>query len=322
MYIKSYKKLYKKSCVACLPSKNKVHTITKSTTAQWLQNLGRQAIPDHTETFQNIKNTGFHVTSPSRCDLRIILTFHNVEEKHDLTNKLLYWASAPSDITNCTPKSAECAYGKYTNMGVSNSPSGKYKFTIDLRCPQPYLASLPGQTDLTLWCRHFHFISIKNKKYQHSNIVHTIGIYPSSVETPFVSYECISLFNPETSFHLPSLYLGFEKYLMAQSKNILCLNAVDHPDYPPISKKDIAISHESNNLKIKSLVDKALQSGKYHCDSKDILRTPLVVYCVKESCIAACNLLRKLQYIGYCNVFYFKHGMEEANKKLKGLTSC
>ena len=308
-----------KPCVACLPEKENLHTLTTSKTAQWLLNLGRPAIPEHTETFQNIKNAGFHVTSPSRCDLRVEISFHNVKKKHDLTNKLLYWAAAPSDITSPTPKSAECAYGKYTNMGVAESKPGKYTFTIDLRCPQPYLAALPGKTDLTLWCRHLHFISIDHQKYKHSDIIHTIGLDPSGVETAHVKYNCKPLFDPTTSFHLPSLYLGFEKYLMAQSKNILCLNAVDHPDYPPISKQDIALSHESSYLKIKRVVNKALQSGKYHCDAKDILRTPLVVYCVKESCMAACNLLRKLQHVGFCNVFYFKHGMEEANEKLHGL---
>ena len=41
-------KSYKKTCVACLPSKNNIHTLTTSKTAQWLLNLGTPAIPEHT----------------------------------------------------------------------------------------------------------------------------------------------------------------------------------------------------------------------------------------------------------------------------------
>ena len=351
-----------------------MYSCTQRAPAKWLCSIGRMVIPQHTETFSTLEACKFRETHPSRSDLRVTLRLRRSDA---LPARILYWAAAPRDLhASRQGSSAECAYDKYTNMGVVCRKHGKY--CIDLRCPQPYVAEDPETGMSVMWSRHMHFVAVRENDTvdTDTNKVHTLLIMPGehNDKNPLFDYTCTPLFDPRTRA-LPSLFVGFYDYMRARQKGVVCINAVDHPDYRPICTSDLVVTPTQERSTIEGTVVEAVhkmvtkhsvptlhalklcassstpskkrsalrKSAKKHASKvttgkrrKDattggthttlsteqiamLKRWPLLVYCVKPECHAASTLLFVLDSLGFHNVYYMPHGINEARRQLNDL---
>lgn len=308
------------NCVACKPTgttkrKNSLLTQTATFPAPWLQELKRQAIPRHSARFQSLEASGFEPTTP--CNSNIIVTY----TEKDLPKKVVYWASGSACMTTShLLKSAECAYGDYLNMGVAVRKNNTLRFV--LQTPRPYLAHQKGKTDSQLWCRHLHFVEVREKNNQvdtsNKNVLYTLGVFPCSLLDKYKNtYSCVPLFHTDASVcaQKHSMFVNFEQFLVGKRNGCVGVNAISDSEYPPISTDDIVLDWNTDVDKLQ----KKLVSNKNV--KQNGMNTPFIVYCANEDCVAAQALIHKLYEIGYCNVYYLKHGMREARQKASTLQS-
>jgi hypothetical protein len=306
------------NCVACVNTtrKQKQQTqqqselLTKTQTfpAPWLAELGRQAIPRHSLRFQTMEASGFAPTFPQHSDTVVRYKHPNVPQK------VVYWAAGPSDVADAQMRqSAECAYGKYENMGVAVRHNNTLTFV--LQSPRPYQATQRGKRRPQLWCRHLHFVEVGAKTNAvpdtSRNVLFTLGVFPCDLLAEYKSvYSCTPLLPIDTlqRFGLHSMFVGYANYLRGKRNGALGVCAVDHPEYPPISSNDAVIDWKSPARTIAAQLEanSVVHSQGMNC--------PLVVYCVDDQCAAAQALIVKLCALGYCNVYYMKHGMDDAAK--------
>lgn len=302
------------NCVACAPSKTKkkkseLLTHTQTFPAPWLQDLGRSAIPRHSLRFQTLEAAKFAPTYPLESDLVIEYT-HT-----DLPKKVVYWAAGPCDIGVARNlQSAESAYGKYENMGVA--VRRKNTLTFVLQSPRAYIATQRGKTHPQLWCRHLHFVEVDQVSNRvpesNQNVLFTLGVFPCTLLSDYKGvYACRPLLPIDTlqRFSMPSLFVGYENYVRGKQNGAVGVCAVDHSDYPAISGDDLVIDwkHNLNVVDQRIRAHPRVKEQGVHC--------PLIVYCVHEKCAAAQALVEKLCTLGFCNVYYMKYGMKEADNK-------
>lgn len=176
---------------------------------------------------------------------------------------------------------AEKAYGNYENMGITTQSRDTLTFYI--RTPSPYISQQK------LWCRHLHFCDLDEMK-----TIYTLVIMPCTRPLKFDGglYTCMPL-----SFEEPSMYMNFDRYIASKKKGAIGISAVSEK----IFDDDIIITPRD---KIKRI---------------DV-KTHLVVYCANYKCNAAENLIQYLYSIGYCNISYFKGGIEEAAEVMSRFT--
>lgn len=327
---------------------------TESIPAPWLQAIHRQAVPVHTQRFRNLADQGFPDSAPIQSDIRIRFS----RSDPPLPKRVLYWGAGNCPVTcagaigggavTCAGalQGAERAYGYYKNMGIATRKGNTLEFVM--QTPRPYVAQQRNAKKSQLWCRHVHFVDLqtvegcihafdtvsdcqdkcagghhkilqgKKPKCPANNVLYTVAVFPRTY--PFAlertkgksTYTCTPLFHPETphgqSYH-HSMFIDFEQYLMAKAKGMIGINAIEDPEWPPIHESDIVINWKLSPDAIQAILSK-----------KRILREqPLIVYCANEGCKAAQELLYTLTQLGYCNLFYFKHGMEEARNKVQPL---
>ena len=208
----------------------------------------------------------------------------------NINGKLLYWAAEPSPLGSFL-KTAEYAYGDYTNMGVAIKDSeGVYKFRM--MAPQAYLS------EDELWQRHFHFIHLENKKSDiERRVIKTVSCFPqdsSAKESDLESFIKTHDINTVNQ----SMYVDYDGYVKAKMHGIKCICALE--EKYAISKTDICIP-------VEEVKDKRVLKKKTKGLEK---REPYLVYCAKESCNAAKKLISKLQEIGLTNVYYYAKGKE------------
>jgi hypothetical protein len=305
------------TCVACQPSRtakreNSLLTQTATFPAPWLQELKRQAIPRHSARFQSLEASGFEPTTP--CNANIVITY----TEKDLPKKVVYWASGSARMSSShLLKSAECAYGDYCNMGVAVRKGNTLRFV--LQTPRPYLARQKGKTNSQLWCRHLHFVEVHENNQvdtSNKNVLYTLGVFPCSLLGKYDKiYSCVPLFHTDTSVcaQKHSMFVNFEQYLAGKTNGCVGVNAISDPEYPPISSDDIVLDWHTN-------VDSLHKQLVSHKNVKQNgMHTPFIVYCANETCAAAQELIHKMYEIGYCNVYYLKHGMHEARQKASTL---
>ena len=302
------------TCVACQPlrtAKNKPCVLTQTTAfpAPWLQELHRQAIPRHSARFQSLEASGFSPSTP--CGANIVVKYTSTK----LPQKVVYWASGPCEVTQSNlPKSAECAYGEYCNMGVAVRKGNALTFV--LQTPRPYIARQKDTPASQMWCRHLHFVEVDAKtnvvSASNKNILYTLGVFPCTMLKSYKGlYECKSLM-PTDALHCAqkhSMFVSFEQYMASKRVGAVGVNAIADPKHPPISTDDLVISWKDSHDSIASQLAKdkrCLVHGRH---------TPFVVYCAHETCQAAQELIHKMYELGYCNVYYMKHGMHEAQAK-------
>lgn len=296
------------NCVACVNQtrKHKTDLLTRTQTfpAPWLEDLDRQAIPRHSLRFQTLEASDFAPTFPQRADIVVQYTHSH------LPKKVVYWAAGPCDVADANQRqSAECAYGQYENMGVAIRQRNTLTFV--LQTPRSYIATQRGKNKPQLWCRHMHFVEVDSQtntvKRANKNELFTLGIFPCSLLNEYKRvYSCKPLLSIDTiqRFNIPSMFVGYANYLRGKQNGALGICAVDHPDYPPISSYDVVIDWKTPPTTIQKQLKKVVQpSLGVHC--------PFIVYCVNDTCSAAQALIEKLCELGYCNVYYMKHGMED-----------
>ena len=272
-------------CVACVKKGNvdSIYSCTQKAPAKWLCSIGRMVIPAHTATYRVLQAIQFRETCPSRCDLRVTMRLKPPRKRGSvgIPRRILYWAAAPRDVhASKQVSSAECAYDKYSNMGVSVAKpgtDGRLVHTIDLRCPQPYVAEDPDTGASVMWSRHMHFVAVEEDDTVDvdTNKVHTLLVMPGTrVQRFMFDYECHSLFDPRESAH-PSMFVGFQDYWRARRAGVVCINAVDHADYRPICTTDIVVTppktagdeHEVEHTLLRKIQD----SAKKHAHSMDLV---------------------------------------------------
>lgn len=306
------------TCVACQPlrtAKNKPCVLTQTTAfpAPWLQELDRKAIPLHTARFQSLEATGFAPSTPCGADIVVKYTSTKVPKK------VVYWASGPCCVTQANmQKSAECSYGEYCNMGVAVRKGKSLEFV--LQTPRPYIARAKGKNESQLWCRHLHFVEVDTKtnkvKGANKNLLYTLGVFPCTLMKLYKGlYECRPLMSTE-SLHcaqMHSMFVNFEQYLMAKRAGAVGINAIADPKHPAISTDDMVINWKDSY----DAIEKQLGSDK-RCQPRG-RHTCFVVYCAHDTCLAAQELIHTMYELGYCNVFYLKHGMREAQEKTEKL---
>ena len=346
-------------CVACtgLTGHGEEGFLTQETEAipaPWLQAIHRQAVPVHTYRFRNLADQGFPDSAPSQSDIRICFSRSNPP----LPKRVLYWGAGNCPVTcagaigggaiACAGalQGAERAYGYYKNMGIATRKGNTLEFMM--QTPRPYVAQQRNANKSQLWCRHVHFVDLetvegcihdfdnlsdtqqkstgghhtvlrgKRPKCPTNNVLYTVAVFPRTfpLELEHVKgkskYTCTPLFHPETphgqSYH-HSMFIDFEQYMMAKAKGMIGINAIDDPKWPPIHNSDMVINWKLSPDAIQDILSK-----------KRVLRErPIIVYCANEECKAAQELLYTLTQLGYCNIFYFKHGMEEARNKMQPL---
>lgn len=281
--------------------------------APWLQELRRQAVPSHTQKYKQLLSTGFAPTYPSDADVCVRYT------GVDLPKKVLYWASGGGSVNNPDViKSAECSYGKYKNMGVAVRKGKTLEFV--LRTPRPYVARQQGKKSQQLWCRHLHFVPIDETTNQvvteatNMNRLYTLAVFPCTLLDNHTSYyTCKPLGGADraSAKKFSSMFLTFEQYLKGTADGAVGINAISDETHPPIQSDDLVVSWKTPSKKIQTLLESSSRCKEHG------IHTPLIVYCAHDKCMAAQALIEKLCDIGYCNVFYFKHGMREALCKLK-----
>lgn len=302
------------ACVACQPlrtAKNKPCVLTQTTAfpAPWLQDLHRQAIPRHCARFQSLEANGFAPSTPHLADVVVKYT------SAKMPKKVVYWASGPCCVTDShLPKGAECAYGDYCNMGVAVR-KGK-TLELVLQTPRPYVARPKGKQQSQLWCRHVHFVEVDDKTNKVStsnkNVLYTLGVFPCTLLKMYKGlYECKPLMHTD-SLHCAqrhSMFVSFEQYMMAKRAGAVGVNAIADSKYPPISTDDMVISWRGGHTTIGKQLER---DARCRVDGR---HTAFVVYCANDTCLAAQELIHKMYELGYCNVFYLKHGMREAREK-------
>ena len=306
------------TCVACQPlrtAKNKPCVLTQTTAfpAPWLQELHRQAIPRHCARFQRLEADGFSPSTP--CGADIVVKYVSAK----LPKKVVYWASGPCRVSQShMPTSAECAYGEYCNMGVAVRKGNALSFV--LQTPRPYIARPQGKHQSQLWCRHLHFVEVDTKTNavptSNKNVLYTLGVFPCTLLKPYKGlYECKPLMHTD-SLHCAqkhSMFVSFEQYLMSKRAGAVGVNAIADPKHPPISTDDLVVNWKDSHDAIAKQLAKNKQCQKHG------RHTPFVVYCAHDTCQAAQELIHKMYELGYCNVFYLKHGMREAQEKTEKL---
>ena len=107
--------------------------------------------------------------------------------------------------------------------------------------------------------------------------------------------------------NIPSLFVDLNTFqLLKQKYNAVGINALSTKVSPCIHEDDISIDY---NLPEKEIIK---QMKRVQSD----VRTPIVVYCAKESCNASHQLLNVLSKHGYCNFYYMKDGVEGARNHM------
>ena len=269
-------------CVSCVKKEgdDNIYSCTQKAPAKWLCSIGRMVIPVHAETYRTLQARQFRETCPSRSDLRVTMRFRNKAASTTMPTRILYWAASPRDVHASTQaSSAEYAYNKYTNMGVAvakRDAEGRLEYCIDLRCPQPYVADDPESDASVMWSRHLHFVGVTKDHTINADTtqVHTLLIMPGTREHPLFDYECQPLFDPRKSMR-PSVFVGFHDYWRAHCAGVVCINAVDHADYPPICTTDLVVTMPQNRVDSQKVEDTLLQaihnSAKKHAHNMDLM---------------------------------------------------
>jgi rhodanese-related sulfurtransferase len=320
------------SCVACKPPTATTlkrssgrggsdDALTQTTTfpSPWLQALHRQAIPRHSKRFQSLEATGFAPTTPCQSDC--VVTYCGKGKGNGkgkpLPSKVVYWASEPCDLMSASLlKSAECAYGNYANMGVAVR-KGNNTLEFVLQTPRPYMARQKGKTNSKLWCRHLHFVEVdpvsNRVATSNKNVLFTLGVFPCTMLRHHSdTYECKPLMRADDMLRhrLKSMFIGFEMYMTGKAGDAVGVNAaLADSKYPSISSDDMVLNWKDSAAGIARQMQHDMRFRKHG------VHTPLMVYCVDETCSAAQVLIEKLCEAGYCNVYYLKGGIAEALQK-------
>lgn len=293
---------------------------TEAIPAPWLEAIHRQAVPIHTLHFRNLAEQGFPDTAPSQSDIRIRFT----RRTPALSHRVLYWAANYCSVFDAKNlQGAERAYGGYTNMGVATRKGHTLEFV--LQSPRPYVAQQRGTSQAQQWCRHVHFVDLNTVKRNHKkflksrqrshikNVLFTLAVFPRAKPLTIEGgrYTCTPLFRqgrPSGLAYQHSMFIGFEQYLMAKAMGVMGIYAT-HKDVTPIHDTDLVMDWQGTPNAIVA----QLNSAKVHREH------PLIVYCDRCACEDAQELLYKLTQVGYCNTYYFEHGMGEARAKMAGI---
>lgn len=276
------KKRSKKLCVVCKDNMKNVNTNDASWVKQFTPLNERIGAPIHCDHFKMLERNNFPETFPLNSDMCV--TIEN--PRHDF-KKVFFFASLPVSLLKSISgelSTAEKAYGDYSNSGVVFLRRNKLIF--NLRSPQPYL------DNGIVYPRHLHYFDVHNPKK-----IYTIPCYPDHKTVS-------SLFPTEHCIDNESVFLCFERVLMAKHMGALCINALSE-EHGDVLNKDLHIPHDLSIQKIKN----KLENVPKH-------RT-IVTYCYKPSCDAATNLIEKLRSLGYNNIFYFPGGIQERIDKEK-----
>lgn len=281
------KRTKQKVCVACDVLKTS-KGVSISSDAKWVRDInkmnGRIGAPIHTERYKLLSAAGFPETYPSDSELKIILPAKDLK-----FNKLYYFASDPMSLFDSSKghlKSAETAYGNYTNSGVVVKKGNT--FTFRLRSPQPYIS------DGKQYRRHMHYFDIDNP-YK----LYTLSCVPDhKYVLPIVS--------PEKCIYLPSVFVCFEDVMMANNMGAICINSLEEK-YGKIFNNELCIPYK---LPIQNIKNKLRGIPKHKT---------LIIYCMKPECEAATLLMDKLTELGYNNLFYYSGGIEDKIEKIKML---
>ena len=273
-------KTRKKICVAC-DNNSKIEKDAKWV-KQFTRLTKRIGAPIHTEHYKLLKNNNFPETFPLDSDICVTIKNNN----HDF-NKIFFFASKPVSLLSSVHgdlSGAEKAYDDYTNSGIAIKKNNKWE--IKLCSPQPYL------DDGILYERHIHYFDINNPK-----IIYTVSCIPD--------HDTVSpMFDTSMCSDKPSYFLCYEKTLMGNHMGALCINALKKDD-GTVFNNDLHIPYTLNIQKIKDLL-KGVQKHK-----------TIIVYCYKPTCNAASQLIKKINTLGYTNIFYFPGGVEEKILKNK-----
>lgn len=290
--------------------------------APWLNAIHRQAVPIHTHHFRNLADQGFPDAAPSQSDIRIRFT----RRTPALSHRVLYWAANHCSVYDAKNlQGAEQAYGGYTNMGVATRKGHTLEFV--LQSPRPYVAQQRGTRNAQQWCRHVHFVDLNTLKRNGEefptksrrrpnikNVLFTLAVFPRTKPLTLEGgrYTCTSLFHqdqPSGLAYQHSMFIGFEQYMMAKAKGVVGIYAATHKDLTPIHDTDLVMNWQATPNAIVA----QLNTAKVHREH------PLIVYCDRCACEDAQELLYKLTQVGYCNTYYFEHGMGEARAKMAGI---
>lgn len=260
-----------RSCASCSSSSSIV--AVSNDWADWLKELKRDPLPIHTRSYLTLEKLKFPNTFPIDSDLSM-----RAKIDRKVGKKLLYWAANSSRIGDSL-KTAEHAYGEYTNIGVCEKDKDGF-FNFILRCPQAYI------TNRTLWERHIHFVDLDSSFKE----IMTIACYPQKNE---------SIVTKSIHTDNQSMYLDFDGFVRAKMLKIKRICAI--PKEYKIFDDDYVVLHDDKNLNL----------------NKFNKTEPLVIYCANEDCGAAKSLISRMNLLGYTNIFYFSKGYDGAfeNKK-------
>ena len=199
-------------------------------------------------------------------------------------------------------------------MGVAVRKGKTLSFV--LQTPRPYLARQKGKDESQLWCRHLHFVEVNTDNQvdmRNQNVLYTLGVFPCSLMHKYKKvYSCTPLFDTNETLcaQKQSMFVNLEQYLEGKRSGCIGVNAIADPAHPPIADDDLVLNWNDDI----TTLQKQLQSNQLVQNHGE--HTPFIVYCAHEECVAAQELIHKLYELGYCNVYYMKHGMREAQQKL------
>lgn len=242
---------------------------------------------------KNLKPSEMNVgKQPKNADLEIILTQKDFKKG----TKLYYWAAEKKSLLKSGKiSSAREAYhcnSTRTNYGCTSVKSGGV-INFKIMAPQCY------SEDKVIYPKHLHFLAKKEKEDSwNMDRVYTVLAIPMETEKIHTK----QLANTNIFITPMQVKLNWKRgiftmvYALDDSKKSLH----DLDEYKNF--KHLRLPHNKKNIHIPDNIKKS---------------QPMVVYCAHSKCNAAKNLMLKLVYHGYVNLFYMPDGMIGFSKQAR-----